>query len=277
MNLTAVEENSPSTSLATTSTTMSHLPSLQAPTTQRPASAEVFSIPKGFSCGREVLCPQPWETLLKNFYYGLEKLHPTLWKPLSWIYMFLTGGRSLKSKEIFQNSSWKILLCRTRPIAGTFFLQKTKHCDERSKFTKDPNYEKIVRQRMGPDQFEFLLEGPELLNLVLNMTYSISDPPFASLRRHKLQWIFLLGTCSMIDLVPHIRFFRCIRTKGFSSIKGRLAATSCPSKRIYRGGWGCVVFLVILFDGPPEFLWLCELCFRLHTCSNTSSLKLALE
>ncbi|CAK9050158.1 unnamed protein product [Durusdinium trenchii] len=134
-NVNAVEQNVSSTQLAAESQSSSSWNG-----SDGLAGDTAYVVPFHFSCARRMTCPKPW--------------------------------------EVQHRSSWLIVLLCRDDLNGTFLMQKTRSCDarrsspdEKSKFTKDPNYEQLVRRSFGPDQFEFLLEGAELLNLNLNMSY----------------------------------------------------------------------------------------------------------
>lgn len=56
-------------------------------------------------------------------------------------------------------------------LSGFFQINKTRLCYENIQFTMDPIYDSFVRNFIGPDEFTFSLEGPEIHELISNMTY----------------------------------------------------------------------------------------------------------
>ena len=80
------------------------------------------------------------------------------------------------------DNKFRIAACiHADKVSGVVRIEKLDMCDESLPFTKDTSYEALVRERLGPDEFIFNLEGPELHNLNLNMQYRgkcVYDLPF---------------------------------------------------------------------------------------------------
>lgn len=65
-----------------------------------------------------------------------------------------------------------VLLCvHEQGTSGVVRIHKRMHCNEHVAFTKDAEYESLIRQRFGPDEFILNLEGPELHGLNANLQY----------------------------------------------------------------------------------------------------------
>ena len=82
--------------------------------------------------------------------------------------------------------------CQITSMKGKFRVTKKALCNEGSaaSFTTDSSVNTYVRTTMGPDEFDFQLEGPELLPLELNKIYLGNC---VSIMNYNL---FIPGTCS---------------------------------------------------------------------------------
>ena len=112
------------------------------------------ALPEGFPHTGAQACPSgKWQLLEPSVdarFEGEEGLSPRL------------DGIPVDGVNI--SDVYKVHVCKRSANEGTMLVTKLKRCDETRKFTTDPTYSALAGE-YGPDEFDLILEGPEMMNL----------------------------------------------------------------------------------------------------------------